>query len=351
MEFKLTIKRDSDLITKAFLKEQRSEEEYMSFYLGIVPDDSLHVNPLRNDRNPTASFYRSAGGDLIFKDWRTGMHASFVDVVMLRFNLNYPEALKVIARDFGFLGDSKNRNKPLREYKGEVVELKESSIIQCEIKSFTQSELNWWLSFGISEKTLKRYSVYSVKSVFVQGKYNSGSSPQNPIYGYYFGKQNGRELWKVYFPKRTKYRFMSNDNRLQGYNQLPVSGDVLVVTKSLKDVMTLHEMGIPAVAPHAESVILTDEQYMELSGRFKRIIFNGDWDGAGKLFMIKSRKAHKGICLSFTDKRQYAKDLSDYVKKAGFEEAKALVSLVLHDINLGRYDYQFKYSKQNGRKT
>ena len=124
---------------------------------------------------------------------------------------------------------------------------------------FSQKELDWWNSFGISKATLDRFKVVSCSSVFLNGQYFTSSSEKNPIFGYYGGKKDGIELWRIYIPKRKTFRFLSNWSSLiiQGSKQLPNSGDHCFVIKSLKDLMTLHEFGFVGCAPTAEGVVIT----------------------------------------------------------------------------------------------
>lgn len=328
------------------LLAEHTEEEYMSFYLGIIPDKEMHCNPLRSDKRPTCTFYRSKSGELIFKDWKTGFHANFVDVVMAKLQCNMPHAMKTMANDFGIVPQpDRSVNKPAVKYNGEVVSHKSETFIQAEIQDYTASQLRWWKSFGITESTLKKYNVFSVKNVFLNGNFCYAATPRNPIYGYYFGKEEGRELWKMYFPLKTSYRFMLNTNKLQGVRQLPVTGDVLVITKSLKDVMVFHEMGIPAIAPQAESVVISQRQYDALKKRFKTIIVNGDWDGAGQLFMANTRRRYPCIALAFTDKAKYGKDISDFVKLHGFEKAKRFIDKLRKVVESGKCDEQLHRCK------
>lgn len=342
MEFILTPTR----VTKEILLDKHTEEEYMSFYLGIVPDKDMHLNPLRADKHPTASFYRSKKGELIFKDWKTSFHANFIDVVMSKFQCGYGRAITIIANDFGIAEKPYiQKNTRAVEWTGEIVKDTDGATIQAELQPFTEDQLKWWNSFGITTAELKRYSVHSVKHVFLNGALRYSSTSSNPIYGYYFGREEGRELWKMYFPLKTKYRFLLNTNKLQGAKQLPKEGDFVVVTKSMKDVMLLNRMGVAAVAPQAESVIITMRQYLALKKRFKRVIFNGDWDGAGIRFMQESRRRFEGIALSFKDKGKYAKDISDYTKKVGFNKAKAYVDSLSIAINAGKFDNQFHHCK------
>jgi len=331
-------------ITKTVLLNNNSEEKYLSHYLGINPGPGLFKSPLRADRNPTCAFFRNKNGELIFKDFGNGYSGNFINVVMQMFNVPYYKAIDIIANDFGLLDKPKlTKNPPKIEYDGVKIDTKQDTIIQCEIKDYTENELKWWLQFGITRQTLKLYKVFSVDSLFLNGNWFTASSQHNPIYGYYFGKDAGRELWKIYFPMKKKFRFMLNNSKLQGARQLPETGEFVVVTKSLKDVMTLHEFGIPAVAPQAESVIISQRQYNALAKRFKYVIFNYDWDQTGIRSMIQCRQKYKSICLSFTEKATYAKDISDYVAKVGFDKAKELIDVLLEELKLGEYDYQFNY--------
>lgn len=335
---------EPDRITKQMLLTLHTEEEYMSFYLGIVPGKGLYCNPMREDRRPTASFYRAKNQELIFKDFQNGFHGNFVDVVMERFKVEYYKALAIIANDFGISEKAKlTKNEPLIKYDGSKIEEKSETIIQCEIKPFTTGELKWWGEFGITESTLKHFNVFSVKSLFLNGNYLLTSTPKSPTYGYYFGKEEGRELWKIYFPLKQSFRFLLNTNKLQGAKQLPPTGEVVVITKSMKDVMTLYELGIPAVAPQAESIIINGNQYNALKKRFKYVIFNGDWDRAGQHFMSESRRRFQGICMSFVNKEFYGKDISDYVKKHGMKAARVLVGELKEMLLNGLFNNQLRY--------
>lgn len=338
----------ADRITKKQLLTHRTEEEYMSFYLGINPDNYIHVNPLRKDRKPSATFYRVKDGQLIFRDWAMGWKFNFVDIVMYKFNVNFDKALKIIGNDFGIISKPHYvKNTPAVTYSGEKLTSNSSTLLQGEVVPFKESDLKWWKSFGITQKTLDFYSVHNLKTVFLNSYPSFFSDDKNPIYGYYFGKEEGRELWKIYMPKRVSFRFLLNTNKVQGFKQLPKTGDLLVVTKSLKDVMVFHEMGIPAIATQGETVILTKAQYDALAKRFKRIVFNGDWDKAGQRMMIESRRKYPGIAMTFTNPSKYAKDISDYVKKVGFEHAERVIHYFKRGINQGKFDYQLAKVREN----
>jgi hypothetical protein len=335
-------------VTKELLLREHSEEAYFAHYLGINPDKGLFRSPLRADDNPTCSFYRNKAGDLIFKDFGDGFHGNFINVVMHIFKVPYYKALSVIANDFNIV---KKAHYAINEakiiYNGAKVDQKLETVIQVELKEYTEKELEWWLKFGITAKTLKKFKVFSLKTVFLNGAYFCSSTEANPIYGYYFGTKDGRELWKIYFPMKRKYRFLLNTDSIQGAKQLPKgSREVVVITKSLKDVMSLYELGIPAIAPQSETAPVKVKLVTGLEKLgFKFVFVNGDWDRAGQSFMINSRKTFSCICLSFRNKSKYGKDISDFIARYGMEKAKSLVNKIREVFKAGKFDYQLSRVK------
>lgn len=262
------------LITKEFLLSKNSEETYMSTYLKTPIQKGLFRSTIRKDNRPTCSFCRSKSGELMFHDFGTGFHANFIGVVMEINKCDYRQALNLIAEDFGYI--QKVSERPAIKIKTSDVVLPEKSetLIQIKPKPYSEQELKWWKGFGVTEKTLKKYKVFSCDSVFLNGDYFSSSSPRVPIYGYYCGKKNGQELWRIYFPSKRHFRFLSNVGKsyIQGAKQLPKTGDILLITKSQKDVMLAYELGIPAIAPCSEVLFLSNKQIQHLKKRFKTIV-------------------------------------------------------------------------------
>lgn len=307
-------------ITKDLLLSRISEETYMEHYLGLPVKKGLFINPMRDDKKPTASFFRNKKGDLIFHDFRGDFHGNFISVVMKLFSCSYFKALKIIANDFNFAEfKGYNKNEAKIEYSGvEYNEVQSTSIIQIEEKEFSQKELDWWNSFGISKTTLKKYKVVSCSSVFLNGQYFTSSTDKSPIFGYYGGKKDGIELWRIYMPAKKTFRFLSNWSSLiiQGSKQLPNEGNHCILVKSLKDTMTLSENNFIACSPNAESVTITKSQFDRLSQRYNNnVIVFFDNDLAGVQGAHRYKKEFNCRCIFI--KRKYAKDLSDLYKKLG----------------------------------
>jgi len=314
-------------ITKDFILSKVNQESIMQHYIGTdVNSKKLFLSPLRSDNHVTCSIYKSKSGILYMHDFATNEHIDCWNLVMRLYSCNYYEALKIIAQDFNLISSDITKTQTPKIV--ESLKETESAKIQVQIKDFTNKELEWWKSFGISRKTLKKYHVFSLQHVFLNGELKFTSSEQCPIYGYYFGKdKNHEEKWKIYFPMRTEFRFINNTNKklLQGYKQLPKTGDLLVISKSMKDIMAMHEFNIPAVAPNSETLFINDKQLEEFKSRFKHILIFYDSDRPGKYNMAKIRREHPELNYYFLP-RHLSKDFTDTIKQVGVDKMKELVN-------------------------
>ena len=315
-------------ITKKLILSRFSEEQLMEYYLHIPVKKGLFRSPLRRDKQPTCSFYRNKSGTLIFKDFATGQHLNVFDVVQSIFKCNYFESLRIIANDFGIVRDSALRKNPGKINLNPIkIKDKEISKIQIEVQEFTDSELKWWGKYGISKDILKRFDVYSCKHVFLNDQLFAESQQHCPIFGYYGKKYQGLELWRCYFPKRTSFRFITNwpSKKIQGYDQLPKKGKLLVITKSMKDSMCLCSCGITACAPNSENLFIPDKVLEDLKNRFENIVVLYDNDRPGLYNMAKIRKEHPELTYVFIPKRYGSKDISDFYKDHGRKETLNLI--------------------------
>lgn len=319
MDFSLPIK-----ITKELILDRFSEETIFNYYLGFeLKPGRLYRSELRRDKNPTCSAYKNKSGTLCYHDFATGDIYNCFSYVMAKYSCSYHEALRIIANDLGIIHDPKSTKHAGKLNLNPVkITEKEATKIQVEIQDFTQLDLKWWGRYGIDLAILKKYNVYSCKHIFLNGKLVSQYQQHCPIYGYYGHKYHSLELWRCYFPKRKQYRFISNwpKKKIQGYEQLPKTGKVCVITKSMKDTMCLYSLGIPACAPCSENLFVSDSVLQDLKNRFKYIAVLYDNDRAGLFNMAKFRKKYPELIYTFIPKKYEAKDISDFYAKYGREK-------------------------------
>ena len=70
------------------------------------------------------------------------------------------------------------------------------------------------------------------------------------------------DKFKIYRPlasKYTKWRTNLTTSDVQGLAQIPEKGDLLIITKSLKDVMVLYEMGYTAISAASETTFIPED--------------------------------------------------------------------------------------------
>ena len=326
MDFNYSCDKVQLPITKEFLLSKNSEETYMSYYLGMPLSNKAFCSPLREDKKPSCSIWKSKLGTLYFKDFATGQTLTFVNLVMAKYNCSYSEALLKIAEDFGLTLDHANVNAPIIQ-QIPTFKSKSQSVIQIEQKEFSKKELDWWKQFGITKEILDKFSIFSCKTVFLNGNIFITSTEKCPVFGYFYGIKNNIEQWKIYIPARTKFRWINNADKetTQGYAQLPENGNILVITKSLKDVAVLYTFGIPAVAPSSETSFIKKDLIEELKKRFKTIIVFFDNDRTGKAYMAKLRHKFPEFYYLIIPKKLRAKDISDFFKLYGRKLTKDLI--------------------------
>jgi hypothetical protein len=143
---------------------------------------------------------------------------------------------------------------------------------------------------------------------------------------------------------------------LQGLSQLPKSGDILVITKSLKDVMCLDIWGIPSIAPSSESCIIPAEVVKNLNDRFARIYILYDFDRTGISFANKHRKLYGFMPLFFTngkfDTFDYkSKDFSDFIALNGVRGAAELIEYVCQEEYLSQGMYHQVKMVEDGQEN
>lgn len=319
-------------ITKDLILSRYSEEQIMEYYLHIPIKKGLFRSPIRKDNHPTCSLYRNKSGTLIFKDFATGQYLNCFELVKEIFHCDYFEALRIIANDFNIVR-SKNLHKNIGKINSNPIKIKDKEVskIQVEVQEFTDLELKWWSKYGITKDILNKFNVYSCKHLFLNGQLFAKSQQHCPIFGYYGGKvqQNKEkiELWRCYFPKRDNYRFITNwpTKKIQGYNQLPKKGKLLVITKSMKDTMVLDSLNISSCSPNSETQFISDTVLQDLKQRFKYIVVLFDSDYTGISFMNKLKKKYPELLYTWIPRKYEAKDISDFYKKYGRKKTLELI--------------------------
>lgn len=301
-------------ITLDYILSKVSEYDIYAYYLGQFKVGAIYNSPFRKDKNPSFGIYYSKRTkQLLFKDHGTGECGNIVKFVSLYTGLtNYNDILKDIVKQLNITTDTKLDSSKQYIPSSETV-------IGIVRQKFTPTDINYWSQFNISEKTLKKFNVNSIKYYLCNGIVKGIYKEDNPMYAYKV--YNNFKIYRPLADKYTKWRNNLTEYDIQGYAQLPSKGDTLIITKSMKDVMCLYEMGIPAISPSSESTFIPNDILEGLKKRFKRIIILFDRDNAGVKYLRKM-SLKTGLEGLLVHKKFKAKDISDAIKANSFEEIK-----------------------------
>lgn len=303
-----------DNITLDWILSKATEYDIYAKYIGQFKVGMIYNSPFRKDKNPSFGIYYSKRTkQLLFKDHGTGECGNVIKFVSLfTGKTEYNDILSDIVDKLNITNNTKLVSS--KQYIPPT-----ETVIGVVRQEFTDVDINYWKQFNISINTLKKFNVNSIKYYLCNGIVKGTYKRENPMYAYKV--YNNFKIYRPLADKYTKWRNNLTDYDIQGYEQLPQKGDILFITKSMKDVMCLHEMGYPAVSPSSESTFLPKDVLEQLKTRFKRIIILFDRDTAG---VKRSRKLSRetGLEAMFINKKFKAKDVSDAVKANSFEETK-----------------------------
>lgn len=298
----------------------------MEHYLGVpIKLRRRFLSPLRQDNNPTCGFFYTKEGSLIFKDFAGFFSGGCFKVVMHMYNCSFHEALEIIANDFGIIDGVRVERV---DYPHLVTFQRRETIIEIKRRPFNNEDREYWTQFGISKATLLHFRVPPLEAAWLNGKLIYSYRKGDPAYAYDFGD----DQYKLYFPKRKTNRFMCNCSIVQGYQ---VSRDIsrgVIITKSMKDVMVLHEFGFTAFAPQSETVYPDPEWIAGLLAEAPVVKSLYDFDRAGVTMANYMRKKY-GIEPMFLTNGRFgtpdykAKDISDLVQLHGRDEVDKYISL------------------------
>lgn len=314
----------TDKVTFEKIANILNEVDIYSYYAGKKIELNKPIkSPLRKDDNPSFSIFKGRNGRIMYKDFGTDSSGDVIKFVQEVHNLRYNEALDMVWKDLVANGTGR---KPKPKY--ETVANPPKKDMDITRKYFTKTDDEYWGQYGISRELLGDYHVYPISSFWVNGNKSPFTyTSHDPMYAYkVFTK------FKIYRPlttnKANKWRTNCTSYDVQGFQQLPESGNLLIITKSLKDVMVLKLFGYTAIATQGETANLPRAIFEHLKLRFDKIVFFYDNDNAGL-------EGAKKQCEKFKTKNVYiplnyyvmysVKDISDFRKEMGIDKTKEIL--------------------------
>lgn len=307
----------------------RHIDRFDVFYYYIEGFEQIGVpfcSELREDNTPSCSI-TERDGVLFYKDFGDDTTTDCIGYVMLLFDTDYWKALEQISVDFG-LKMHIHDLVPYKDYRGEHLKNVDKKKQEEREKFFRVRRRRWrkvdddyWGTYGIKRSTRDHFFVAPITHLWFNGSIIRAERPQSPLYAFWLDFYT----YKVLAPYREQ-KWLSNAHKehVQGYDQLPWIGNLVVITKSMKDVMVLYQLGIPAIAPHSETEVMLKRQMSLLKRRFGSIIILFDNDETG--MQGASKYYHRyGLPSEFVPSHYGSKDISDLVRDHGMKEAERFV--------------------------
>lgn len=316
------------VFTTDFTLNKYGDYQIFSYYLQkSFTINSNFSSPFREDNHPSFSIFQATNGRLLFKDLKYGTTGNAIKFVRQLFPYlkSTKEAIIKIHIDL-------NRNKlQTKSYidKNNQITMKKQSKVGINRGKFIHSDLQYWGKYNISKDILKFFEVYVANCVFIDNNIVWTYEEENPIFAYKIFNH-----FKIYRPltKDKRKKWLGNCNRydIAGYNQLPNEGELLIITKSLKDVMCLYAFGYTAIAPATETISIPVSVIKDIKKRFKTIYLFYDNDNAGYINAQKLAIKYN-IPTIYIPIETSAKDITDYVDLYGEIKTKELLNNLLSE--------------------
>ncbi len=328
---------NKQLVEKDLLLRDVSDVDIYKCY---APDLDIElgkrqISPLREESRGSFALFAS-NGEILFKDFVLG-GGDCIRFVQMKYGYNFYEALSRIVIDFGLtdkyahkdLNTNSTPHKVGTVNRDNVMKEANKSLIQIKKRKWLIKDMHFWTPFGITLATLKKYNVVPLSHLFVNSNIISCGDHTYAFVEF----KDGVETYKIYQPKVPEHKWINNHDESvwQGWAQLPEKGEIVIITKSLKDIMTIDSLtGIPAVSLQAESVHPKDHIIAELKERFAQVWvwYDNDFDSEenwGRNFGAKLASDYDLIQTEIPDEYKI-KDPSDFCAKKGKEATKELIT-------------------------
>lgn len=316
--------------------ERVDEYTLYCFYLGFEPHTSWAYNsPVRasndSDDVPSWSMFYCRHPYLTFKwkDNARGRVGDIFDLVSIRFGLSRVGAFGKVCHDFGLHHDPGMDIPP----KIKLYEAPPALHMDIRIKSrpaYRPQDLAFYSQFNIRPNTLFRYNTTSLVCYWTlyinMTEEEQWSNPRFPR-GLGFAYRIG-EKYQIYQPnesKEWKFRTSFREDDVMGLKQLRGRYDLLVITKSMKDVMFFDSIGIDAIACHSEHRGLPQFVIDQVLTRYKQVVVWFDNDGKQS-----AEKLFPSLTKVYVPILSGQKDPTDYCKVHGVHAAILMIKEVLY---------------------
>ena len=321
-------KRDSNIILSVdSILEKVTDYDLFRFY--CPPFKSVgkkFSSELREDPIPSAHI-TAKNNRLRYIDYGYAEHRfDSIGYIQYKYNVSFRDALRTIDSDFGLGLAGKNNRGALNTPKtyGKMKFEKIPCLMQIRSREFNLYDRLYWGDYCISKETLEAFEVKPITHYWINGT----RYPAHKV-AYAYCEHPGK--YKLYSPLKQDGKWFGNMqvNHVQGITMLPIFGSICILASSLKDVMCLYELGIPAVAMQSESMMPPKKLVAFLKRKFDevKVLYDNDFtkdNNPGQTMAVAICKEYEleNICIPT---ELGVKDISDVMQVHGPIKAISII--------------------------
>lgn len=314
------------------------EYQLYCFYLKMdVVIDQKHPTPdiirtrrnIAPDKSPSLTVFVAktkldspSYHEFLFKEHSIGVCGNIFKLVQELYGYETRrEAMQKVCRDFGLGGAPQELVPNILP----AVERKYMDPIHIQIKSrtFNMRDFLFWDRVNVGNNILHMYNVKALQAFWLAEDQKIPTYPSGLGYSY---EIDGR--YQLYFPytrnKAKKFRMNWGLYDIPGFYQLTDQRDLLIITKSMKDVMCLRSFGYDAISCKGENAMISPECMAWCRANYKRILILFDNDGKTKAAEYPEDK------IWIPKEVETDKDISDYTDNHGPKQASKLLKSLIY---------------------
>lgn len=273
-------------VTKQDILSIVTELDIFRFYAPPFRLGNAMKSPLRTDHTPSFTIKMSSvTGKPYYMDYADDNYqGDCFKFVQQMYSCNYGQALEKIYNEVCNRRPVDNSNRiVLAQKSAEQAKEQVEKEIAFDEQPFTQADIAWWGSFGITVDDLIREGIKSVRNFYIyeKGQFKGKPMPKAPdelcfAYVYKTGV-------KIYLPLRDEYKwFMSAPNTIIEGLESVKDTSFLLITKSRKDRMVVSKfIKRNVVSSQNESRAFLTDKFKLWVSRFDRVILWFDADDPG----------------------------------------------------------------------
>ena len=279
-----------------------------TYRIGDVIKSPFPSNVRKPDSKP--SFTTKRYGDrIVWKDFAIDSMEGYgpIGFVCLMEGLSRDNAVKYIY-DVILKNKPRNKSKSIEDQFEYISSIKTPLVFEYQMPG--PEHYQYYSRLSVHPNLLYLYKIFALTKIIKDD--NPFWNAKLGCIGFYKRIGKGNKAYMPfnsnYYPRLSKVIHQGIDI-LEGYDELPPFGKLLIITKSLKDVIFLRQAGYFAVATSGETSFNILSLYAwELSERFEDVVAWGDPDKAGYIFSQNVKKLIPKARIAIS---QIAKDPTD----------------------------------------